>query len=80
VAKSKPGGHTSPKIDHIAGRLMHSPKPETRQVAAAALSDTNPPAHTRDRIASIAGSLMHTGNKQERSVAASVLADHKTKK
>ncbi len=77
---SKPSGHTSPKVDHIAGKLMHSPKPEVRQVAAAALSDTNPPAHTRDHIASTAGSLMHTGTKQERTVAASVLADHKTKK
>ncbi len=80
MAKSKPSGHTSPKIDHIAGKLMHSPKPEARQVAAAALSDTNPPAHTRNRIASVAASLMHTGNKDERRVAASVLSDHKTKK
>lgn len=79
-SKPKPVGHTSSKVDHIAGKLMHSPKPEVRRVAAAALSDTNPPAHTRNRVASAAGSLMHTGNKQERTVAASVLADHKTKK
>jgi hypothetical protein len=79
MAKPKPSGHTSPRIDHIAGKLMHSPKPVVREVAAAALSDTRKSAHTRDRIASLAASLMHTGNKQERSVAASVLADHKTK-
>jgi hypothetical protein len=64
---------------------MHSPKPDVRQVAAAALSDTRtsprahkPIAHTSSDVASVAASLMHTGNKQERVVAASVLADHKT--
>jgi hypothetical protein len=80
MAKSKPSGHTSSKIDHIAGKMMHSPKPEARQVAAAALSDTHMAAHTRAAIASVAGGLMHTGNKQERRVAASVLSDHRTKK
>lgn len=37
---AKPHGHTSKPVDHIAAKLMHSPKPEVRQVAAAALSDT----------------------------------------
>jgi len=84
---SKPSGHTSKQVDHIAAKLMHSPKPEVRQVAAAALSDTRtapkshkPIAHTRAYVASTAGLLIHTGTKQERIVAASVLADHKTKK
>lgn len=80
MAKSKPSGRTSHRIDHIAGKLMHSPKPETREVAAAALSDTRQSSHTRSRVASLAGSLMHTGNRQERGLAASVLVDHKTKK
>jgi hypothetical protein len=82
---AKPHGHTSKPVDHIAAKLMHSPKPEVRQVAAAALSDTRtsprvhkPIAHTSTDVASVAASLMHTGNKQERTVAASVLADHKT--
>jgi hypothetical protein len=81
----KPHGHTSKQIDHIAAQLMHSPKPEVRQVAAAALSDTrtsprahHPIAHTRTQVASTAASLMRTGTKPERRVAASVLADHKT--
>lgn len=82
---AKPHGHTSKQVDHIAAKLMHSPKHDVRQVAAAALSDTRtsprahkPIAHTSSDVASVAASLMHTGNKQERTVAASVLADHKT--
>lgn len=80
MATSKPSCHTSPTIDHIAGKLMHSAKSETREVAAAALSHTRQSAHTRGHVASLAGSLMHAGNKQECSLVASVLADHKTKK
>jgi hypothetical protein len=79
MSKPKPSGHTSHRVDHLASKLMRSPKPEIRTIAAAALSDTNMPAHTRDRVASVAASILQTGNKQERTVAASVLADHKTK-
>jgi hypothetical protein len=85
---SKPAGHTSQQIDHIASNLLRTSRdPEVRSVAGAALSDTRtsprghkPVAHTGGQVASMAGSLMNTGNKNERSVAASVLADHKTKK
>jgi uncharacterized protein (DUF2336 family) len=80
----RPVGHTSNPIEHIAGKLMHSPKPEVREIAAAALSDgrtspKGPIAHSRAQMASLAAPVMHTGNAPERRVAASVLADRKTR-
>jgi hypothetical protein len=72
---------TSPRIDHLAGKMLKTSKSRAvKSVAAAALSDTNPPAHTRNRVASLAGSLMHTGTSAQRKVAASVLSDHKRRK